>query len=87
MPVLKPDAEFGHCVPPETQYGITTYAPGWENAIKFREGDRATMARVVHIYPRFGPFGPVSKVSLVHPYDPCDEQYHSRPQMQITHHF
>ncbi|KAK1636890.1 cystathionine gamma-synthase [Colletotrichum phormii] len=64
MPVLNPNAEFGHCVPPETQYGITTYAPGWENAIKFREGDRATMARVVHIYPRFGPFGPVSKALM-----------------------
>ncbi|OHE95756.1 cystathionine gamma-synthase [Colletotrichum orchidophilum] len=64
MPVLKPNTEFGHCVPPETQYGITTYAPGWENAIKFREGDRAIMARVVHIYPRFGPFGPVSKTFM-----------------------
>ncbi|KAK1973085.1 cystathionine gamma-synthase [Colletotrichum sublineola] len=64
MPVLKPTAEWGHCVPPESDYGITTYAPGWESAIKVREGDPATMARVVHIYPRFGPFGPVAKTLM-----------------------
>ncbi|TEA19300.1 putative cystathionine gamma-synthase [Colletotrichum sidae] len=61
MPVLKPAAEWGHCVPPESNYGITTYAPGWESAIKFREGDQALMARVVHIYPRFGPFRTVAE--------------------------
>ncbi|OLN88627.1 putative cystathionine gamma-synthase [Colletotrichum chlorophyti] len=64
MPVLKPTAEWGHCVPPESNYGITTYAPGWDSAIKFREGDQATMARVVHIYPRFGPFRTVAEALM-----------------------
>ncbi|KAK2050196.1 cystathionine gamma-synthase [Colletotrichum somersetense] len=64
MPVLKPNAEFGHCVPPESDYGITTYAPGWDTSIKFREGDPAVIARVKHIYPRFGPFGPVAKTLM-----------------------
>uniref|UniRef100_L2G9E3 Cystathionine gamma-synthase n=1 Tax=Colletotrichum fructicola (strain Nara gc5) TaxID=1213859 RepID=L2G9E3_COLFN len=61
MPVLKPASEFGRCVPPDSQYGITTYAPGWDSAIAFREGDPNIMKRVVHIYPRFGPFGPVGE--------------------------
>ncbi|EFQ26264.1 cystathionine gamma-synthase [Colletotrichum graminicola] len=64
MPVLKPSAEWGHCVPPESAYGITTYGPGWDTAIKLRDGDAATIARVVHIYPRFGPFGPVAKTLM-----------------------
>ncbi|GKT75583.1 cystathionine gamma-synthase [Colletotrichum tofieldiae] len=64
MPVLKPTSEWGHCVPPESDYGITTYAPGWESAIKVRDGDQAIMASVVHIYPRFGPFGPVAKALM-----------------------
>ncbi|KAF9879307.1 cystathionine gamma-synthase [Colletotrichum karsti] len=64
MPVLKPASEWGHCIPPESNYGITTYAPGWDSAIKFREGDQALMARVVHIYPRFGPFRTVSETLM-----------------------
>ncbi|KAJ0167823.1 putative cystathionine gamma-synthase [Colletotrichum tanaceti] len=61
MPVLRPTTEWGHCMPPESDYGITTYAPGWDSAIKIRDGDPATMARIVHLYPRFGPFGPVAR--------------------------
>lgn len=63
MTVLKPDAEFGHCVPPETNYAVTTYAPGWDSAIAFRDGDPAVLSRIVHIYPRFGPFQCVGEVS------------------------
>nr|XP_036580629.1 cystathionine gamma-synthase [Colletotrichum truncatum]KAF6788624.1 cystathionine gamma-synthase [Colletotrichum truncatum] len=61
MPVLKPASEWGHSVPPESNYAITTYIPGWESSIKIREGDQATISRIVHIYPRFGPFRTVAE--------------------------
>ncbi|GKT42070.1 cystathionine gamma-synthase [Colletotrichum spaethianum] len=64
MPVLKPTAEWGHCVPPESKYGITTYMPSWESAAKVRDGDKSIISRVVHIYPRFGPFGPVAQTLM-----------------------
>ncbi|KAF6826704.1 cystathionine gamma-synthase [Colletotrichum musicola] len=61
MPVLKPTSEWGRCVPPESDHGITTYAPGWDSAVRLRESDPEILSRIVHIYPRFGPFGPVAK--------------------------
>ncbi|KAH6691289.1 cystathionine gamma-synthase [Plectosphaerella plurivora] len=62
MTVLKPEAEIGHCVPPESNYAITTYVPGWDTAIAFREGDPAVLSKIVHIYPRFGPFRTVGEL-------------------------
>jgi cystathionine gamma-synthase len=70
MTVLKPEAELGHCIPPESNYAITTYVPGWDTAVAFREGDPAVLAKIVHIYPRFGPFRTVGEVSQLQTHSP-----------------
>ena len=65
MVVLQPETtEFGHSIPPETKYSITTNARGWDTAVRFREGDMAVLQRVVHLYPRFGPRQSVAEVSF-----------------------
>jgi cystathionine gamma-synthase len=64
MVVLNPNTtEFGHSVPPETNHSITTNVPGWDTAVKVREGDLATISRVVHIYPRFMPWRSTREVN------------------------
>ncbi|RFU73624.1 cystathionine gamma-synthase [Trichoderma arundinaceum] len=55
MVVLKPQSDFGHAPPPRTPYSIISNLPGWDMLQGFRDGDMSPMARVVHIYPRFGP--------------------------------
>lgn len=49
--------EFGHSTPPEGPHTITIHVPGWDNAIKFRDGDKELFSKLRSIYPRFGPFG------------------------------
>lgn len=55
MPVLKTQSEFGHAPPPQTPYSIISNLPGWDLTQSVRDGDTAPLARLVHIYPRFGP--------------------------------
>ena len=55
MVILKTQSEFGHAPPPQTPYSIVSNLPGWELLKQVRDGDMSPMARVVHIYPRFGP--------------------------------
>ncbi|KAH0492383.1 hypothetical protein TgHK011_007341 [Trichoderma gracile] len=55
MVVLRPQSEFGHAPPPQTPYSIISNLPGWGMLQGFRDGDMSPMAKVVHIYPRFGP--------------------------------
>lgn len=70
MVVLNPNStEFGHSVPPETKYAITTHVPKWESVVKVRDGDMSLMARVVHIYPRFMPWSYSREVRAISP--PC----------------
>ncbi|KAM0455384.1 hypothetical protein ACHAPV_000685 [Trichoderma viride] len=55
MVVLKPQSDFGNAPPPQTPYSIISNLPGWDLLQRFRDGDMSPMARVVNIYPRFGP--------------------------------
>jgi cystathionine gamma-synthase len=55
MVVLKPQSEFGHAPPPQTPYSVISNLPGWDMLQGVRDGDMSPMARVVNIYPRFGP--------------------------------
>ncbi|KAK3329747.1 pyridoxal phosphate-dependent transferase [Apodospora peruviana] len=50
------NTEFGHSMPPEEDHNITIHAPGWDNAIKFRNGDPSVLNKMKSIYPRFGPW-------------------------------
>lgn len=49
--------EFGHSAPPEGPHTVTIHVPGWDNAMKFRDGDKDVFAKLRSIYPRFRPFG------------------------------
>lgn len=49
--------EFGHSTPPEGPHTITIHVPGWDNGMKFRDGDKELFSKLRSIYPRFGPFG------------------------------
>jgi cystathionine gamma-synthase len=55
MVVLRTQSDFGHAPPPQTPYSIISNLPGWGMVQGFRDGDMSAMAKVVHIYPRFGP--------------------------------
>lgn len=63
MVVLKPQSDFGNAPPPQTPYSIISNLPGWDLLQRFRDGDMSPMARVVNIYPRFGPTQFAGKVS------------------------
>lgn len=55
-------AEYGHSAPPEGPHTITTHLPGWDEAIKFRDGDKAIFAKLRSLYPRFSPFNHARQV-------------------------
>jgi cystathionine gamma-synthase len=57
------DTPFGHCVPPESNYAITTNVRGWATAMKIRDGDKETFQRIVHLYPRFKPMRSVKELA------------------------
>ncbi|CAN8099395.1 unnamed protein product [Discula destructiva] len=58
MAAFKPiTTEWGHSCPPEGPHTITTHMPGWDTAIRFRDGDASLFAKLRSIYPRFSPFG------------------------------
>lgn len=65
MVVLKPQSDFGNAPPPQTPYSIISNLPGWDLLRNFRDGDMSPMARVVNIYPRFGPTQFAGKVSWI----------------------
>lgn len=48
---------------PQTPYSIISNLPGWDMLKGVRDGDMSPMARVVNIYPRFGPTQFAGKVS------------------------
>lgn len=54
---------FGHSLPPEGPHTITLHAPGWDAAMRFRDGDFSVIAQLRSVYPRFFPFGPAATVS------------------------
>lgn len=62
MVVLTTQSEFGHAPPPQTPYSIVSNIPLWENSQKLLEGDASIIARLKHIYPRFGPTQYVAQV-------------------------
>jgi cystathionine gamma-synthase len=55
--------EFGHSLPPEGPHTITFHLPGWDTAVRFREGDMALFGRLRSMYPRFSPFGPIRQLA------------------------
>ncbi|KAI5918279.1 cystathionine gamma-synthase [Camillea tinctor] len=57
MTVDPSQIEFGQSMPPHGPHTITVHAPGWDTAIKFRDGDMSIIMRMKSLYPRFGPFG------------------------------
>lgn len=65
MVVLKPDVPFGHAPHPQTPFSILTNLPGWELTKSIREGDKSSLARIKHIYPRFCPWGHAAQVSAI----------------------
>ena len=69
MVVLKPQSDFGHAPPPQTPYSIISNLPGWGMLRNFRDGDMSPMAKVVHIYPRFGPTHSAAMVSYTTYFD------------------
>lgn len=54
--------EFGHSLPPEGPHTITVHFPGWDAAMRFRDGDMSIFAQLRSLYPRFAPFGPARQV-------------------------
>lgn len=63
MPIRAITTEFGHSLPPEGPHTITFNIPGWDAAMRFRDGDMATFARMRSMYPRFAPFGPTRQLA------------------------
>ena len=63
MPAKVIDTEFGHSAPPEGPHTITIHIPGWDNVMRFREGDKEFMTRIKSIYPRFKPSNESMQVS------------------------
>lgn len=63
MVVLRTQSEFGHAPPPQTPYSIISNLPGWDMLERVRDGDMSSMAKAVHIYPRFGPTFAAKEVS------------------------
>lgn len=66
MVVLRTQSDFGHAPPPQTPYSIITNIPGWQLAKGVRDGDKAPLSKLVHIYPRFMPTHYVAQVGLPH---------------------
>jgi hypothetical protein len=62
MAILKPQSEFGHAPPPQTNYSFITNAPGWDLLRRVRDGDMEPLSRIVHIYPRLGPTFAIQEV-------------------------
>lgn len=67
MAALTPQSDFGQAPPPQTPYSIITNIPMWKNSQKIRDGDFSIVAKLVHIYPRFGPTHFVAQVSRQSP--------------------
>lgn len=63
MPIKELTTEFGHSLPPEGPHAITFHIPGWDAALRFRDGDMAIFTRLRSMYPRFAPFGPIRQLS------------------------
>lgn len=63
MPVRAITTEFGHSLPPEGPHNITFNIPGWDAAMRFRDGDVTIFARLRSMYPRFAPFGPIRQLA------------------------
>lgn len=64
LAVVDPSSvEFGLSLPPHGPHTITTHAPGWHAAERFRDRDASLFAQLKSIYPRFMPFGLAGTVS------------------------
>ncbi|KAK7714102.1 hypothetical protein SLS64_004199 [Diaporthe eres] len=63
MSVRAITTEFGHSLPPEGPHTITFNIPGWDTAMRFRDGDMTMFARLRSMYPRFAPFGPIRQLA------------------------
>lgn len=64
MVVLRTQSDFGHAPPPQTPYSIISNLPGWNMLQGVRDGDMSPFAKIVHVYPRFGPTQFAAKVSF-----------------------
>ncbi|KAI1264298.1 cystathionine gamma-synthase [Xylariaceae sp. FL1019] len=54
--------EVGNSLPPFGPHTVTMHFPGWEAAMKFRDGDMSLMAKLKAVYPRFSPWGPTREL-------------------------
>lgn len=63
MPAKPITTEFGHSLPPESPHTITFNIPGWDKAMRFRDGDRTVFGMMSSMYPRFSPFGPTRQLA------------------------
>ncbi|KAK2611388.1 hypothetical protein N8I77_004728 [Diaporthe amygdali] len=64
MAVKAITTELGHSLPPEGPHTITFHLPGWDTAMRFRDGGMAMLARLRSMYPRLSPFGPIRQLSV-----------------------
>ncbi|KAK3335004.1 pyridoxal phosphate-dependent transferase [Neurospora tetraspora] len=46
---------LGHSLPPHTPHAITTHLPGWDTALRLRDGDPELGKQLKSMYPRFSP--------------------------------
>lgn len=63
MPAKAVTTEFGHSLPPEGPHTITFHIPGWDTAMRFRDGDMTVFQTLRSMYPRFAPFGPIRQLA------------------------
>lgn len=56
--------EVGHSAPPEGPHTITIHVPGWDNAMKFRDGDKELFSKLRSLYPRFTAFGHARQLAV-----------------------
>jgi cystathionine gamma-synthase len=57
MPVKQITTPLGHSLPPASPHNITFHLPGWDSALRFRDGDPTIASQLKSIYPRFAPWG------------------------------
>ena len=56
---------LGQSLPPFTPHAITAHLPGWDTALRFRDGDPEIGRQLKSMYPRFSPLSLVKEVCIL----------------------
>ncbi|KAK3396582.1 pyridoxal phosphate-dependent transferase [Sordaria brevicollis] len=54
---------LGYSLPPHTPHAITVHLPGWDTALRLRDGDPELGKQLKSMYPRFSPLSLVKEIS------------------------